>query len=109
MSLRSFYYLPAYYVTLLLFGAGGLGLSLLSLLSGWLPATERSERFFQRLIRFRRAAGSARARDRRSDQPIRRRPSRSSTLTPPYSIRIRPFSCSEFSAWLTRWRDNPIR
>lgn len=50
MSLRSLYYLPAYYVTLLLFGAGGLGLSLLSLLSGWLPATERSERFFQRLI-----------------------------------------------------------
>lgn len=50
MSLRSFYYLPAYYATLLLFGAGGLGLSLLSLLSGWLPATERSERFFQRLI-----------------------------------------------------------
>ena len=50
MSLRSFYYLPAYYLTLLLFGAGGLGLSLLSLLSGWLPATDRSERFFQRLI-----------------------------------------------------------
>jgi len=50
MSLRSVYYLPAYYFTLLLFAAGGLGLSLLSLLSGWVPATERTERFFQRLI-----------------------------------------------------------
>lgn len=50
MSLRSIYNLPAYYVTLLLFGAGGLELSLLSLLTGWLPATARTERFFQRLI-----------------------------------------------------------
>ena len=50
MSSRSLYYLPAYYITLLLFGAGGLELSLLSLLAGGLPATDRTERFFQRLI-----------------------------------------------------------
>ena len=50
MSLRSVYQLPAYYLTLLLFAAGGLELSLLSLLTGWLPATDRVERFFQRLI-----------------------------------------------------------
>ena len=50
MPLRALYQLPAYYVTLLLFGAGGLELSLLSLLAGWLPATARTERFFQRLI-----------------------------------------------------------
>jgi len=50
MSLRSLYQLPAYYFTLLFFGAGGLELSLFSLLTGWLPATERTERFFQRLI-----------------------------------------------------------
>lgn len=47
---RSVYQLLAYYVTLLLFGLGGLELSLLSLLLGWLPATPRTERFFQRLI-----------------------------------------------------------
>ena len=50
MSLLSVYHLLAYYVTLLLFGVGGLELSLLSLLASWLPATERTERFFQRLI-----------------------------------------------------------
>jgi 1-acyl-sn-glycerol-3-phosphate acyltransferase len=50
MSLRAVYQLPAYYLTLLLFAAGGLELSLLSLLAGWLPATDRTERFFQRLI-----------------------------------------------------------
>lgn len=50
MTSRALYHLPAYYLTLLFFGAGGLGLTLLSLLTGWLPATERSERFFQRLI-----------------------------------------------------------
>ena len=50
MSLRSVYHLLAYYLTLLLYGAGGLGLSVFSLLTGWVPATERSERFFQRLI-----------------------------------------------------------
>src|SRR4051812_6880808 len=50
MSPRSVYQLPAYYLTLLLFGLGGLELSALSLLFGWLPATARTERFFQRLI-----------------------------------------------------------
>jgi 1-acyl-sn-glycerol-3-phosphate acyltransferase len=50
MALLRAYQLPAYYVTLLLFAAGGLELSALSLLLGWLPATDRTERFFQRLI-----------------------------------------------------------
>lgn len=50
MPLRSIYQLPAYYLTLLLFAAGGFELCVLSLLCGWLPATERTERFFQRLI-----------------------------------------------------------
>lgn len=50
MIIRPIYHLLAYYLTLLVFAAGGLGLSLFSWLSGWLPATERSERFFQRLI-----------------------------------------------------------
>jgi 1-acyl-sn-glycerol-3-phosphate acyltransferase len=50
MSLRAVYNLLAYYVTLLLFGAIGLGLSLLCLLTGWLPAKEPTERLFQRLI-----------------------------------------------------------
>ena len=48
--MRSTYQLLAYYFTLLLFGVCGLELSLLSLLCGWLPATARTERFFQRLI-----------------------------------------------------------
>ena len=50
MTLRAVYQLPAYYVTLLLFAAGGLELSLLSLLAGGLPKTERTEKLFQRLI-----------------------------------------------------------
>ncbi len=50
MSLLSLYQLLAYYFTLLFFAAGGLGLSLFSWLTGWLPATDRTERFFQRLI-----------------------------------------------------------
>lgn len=50
MSLRSIYQLPAYYFTLLLFAAGGLELSVLSLLCAWLPASDRVERFFQRLV-----------------------------------------------------------
>jgi len=50
MSLRAVYQLPAYHLTLALFALGGLGLSLLGLLTGWVPATERNERFFQRLI-----------------------------------------------------------
>jgi 1-acyl-sn-glycerol-3-phosphate acyltransferase len=50
MSPRSVYQLLAYYVTLLLFGLGGLELSAVSLVCGWLPANGRTERFFQRLI-----------------------------------------------------------
>jgi 1-acyl-sn-glycerol-3-phosphate acyltransferase len=50
MSLRSVYYYPVYYGTLLLFAAGGFELCVLGLLAGGLPATERTERFFQRLI-----------------------------------------------------------
>jgi 1-acyl-sn-glycerol-3-phosphate acyltransferase len=50
MSLRSAYQLPAYYLTLVLFAFGGLELSLLGFLTGWLPANERTEHFFQRLI-----------------------------------------------------------
>ena len=50
MSLRPVYHLAAYYLTLLLFGACGLELTLLCLMTGWLPATPRVERFFQRLI-----------------------------------------------------------
>jgi 1-acyl-sn-glycerol-3-phosphate acyltransferase len=50
MSPRSVYHLLAYYATLLLFGVGALLLILLSLLTGWLPATDRTERFFQRTI-----------------------------------------------------------
>ena len=50
MNWRLLYRLPAYYLTLGLFGLGGLELSALSLLCFWLPATDRTERFFQRLI-----------------------------------------------------------
>ncbi len=50
MFLLQVYHLLSYYLTLLFFAAGGLSLSLFSWLTGWLPATERTERFFQRLI-----------------------------------------------------------
>ncbi len=50
MNLRSVYYYPVYYGTLLLFGAGGFELCILGLLAGCLPANERTERFFQRMI-----------------------------------------------------------
>jgi 1-acyl-sn-glycerol-3-phosphate acyltransferase len=50
MSFHSAYTFVGYYITLLVFGAGGLALSLFSLFTGWLPATERTERFFQRQI-----------------------------------------------------------
>ena len=49
----------------------------------------------------------------RRGKPGRRRydnsPARSSTRTPPYSIRINCRAASVFSAWLTRWRDRPTR
>ena len=50
MFLRSVYHLLSYYLTLLLFGAGGLSLSLFSFAAGVLPGTDRTERFFQRAI-----------------------------------------------------------
>jgi 1-acyl-sn-glycerol-3-phosphate acyltransferase len=48
--MHALYTLLAYYFTLLLFGVAGLSLSVVSLLLGWLPATDRVERFFQRVI-----------------------------------------------------------
>ena len=51
MFFHTLYYIPVYFGTLLLFAAGGLELCLLGLLAGALPASERTERFFQRLIR----------------------------------------------------------
>ncbi len=50
MNSRALHQLPAYYFTLALFAAGGLELSALSFLCGWLPATDHTERFFQRLV-----------------------------------------------------------
>lgn len=50
MAILRAYQRVAYYITLLLFAAGGLELSLVSLVFGWLPSTERVERFFQRMI-----------------------------------------------------------
>lgn len=44
------YHVAAYYLSFLVFGAGGLGLSVLCFGLGWLPAAERTERFFQRLV-----------------------------------------------------------
>ena len=51
MSLLSAYLFLNYYVTLFFFGAFGLGLNLFGLCTGWLPATESTERFHRRLIR----------------------------------------------------------
>jgi len=42
--------IPAYYASFLFFGGGGLLLGLACLLLAWLPATPRTERFFQRVI-----------------------------------------------------------
>ena len=50
VTLRALYQLPAYYLTLLFFGVGALEICLVGLLTGWWPASERSERFFQWLI-----------------------------------------------------------
>ncbi len=50
MRFISVYHLAGYYLSLLLFGAIGLALNLFCLLLGWLPSTERTERFFQRVI-----------------------------------------------------------
>ena len=48
--LRAAYTFIGYYFTLLMFGAFGFGLCLFSMAAGVLPATERTERFFQRLV-----------------------------------------------------------
>ena len=48
--LLSVYHWLAYYLSFALFGLFGLLLNLGSLVLGWLPATARAERFFQRLI-----------------------------------------------------------
>jgi len=52
MKLRNLYYLPVYWGTLLIFAAGGLEVSAVSLLFGWLPATDGTERCFQRFIHY---------------------------------------------------------
>lgn len=48
--LRSAYMLVGYYLTLAGFGAAGCAFSCACLLLGFLPATERTQRFFQRVI-----------------------------------------------------------
>lgn len=50
LRMRATAQLLGYYITLLLFGAGGLVLTVFCFLTGWVPATGKSERFFQRLI-----------------------------------------------------------
>ena len=50
MIFRAVYTFVGYYFTLSFFGVFGLGLSMFSLLTAWMPETERTERFFQRLI-----------------------------------------------------------
>lgn len=50
MFLRQAYHLFGYYLTLVFFAAFGLALGLFALLAGCWPTTERTERFFQRLI-----------------------------------------------------------
>lgn len=52
MKLRSLYYLPVYWGSLLIFAVGGLEVSAVSLLFSWLPATDGTERFFQRFIHY---------------------------------------------------------
>lgn len=50
MILRTVHMLLGYYPTLVFFGAFGLALNLLCFVCGGLPSTDRTERFFQRLI-----------------------------------------------------------
>ncbi len=50
MFFHTLYFIPIYFGTLLLFAAGGFELCVLGLLAGVLPASERMERLFQRLI-----------------------------------------------------------
>lgn len=44
------YHVAAYHLSFLVFGMGGLSLSAVCFCLGWLPATGRTERFFQRLV-----------------------------------------------------------
>lgn len=48
--MRSALQLSGYYLSLVFFGASGLALTVFCLLTGWVPATAGTERFFQRLI-----------------------------------------------------------
>jgi len=48
--MRAVCQLLGYYLSLLFFGLSGLMLTVFCFLTGWVPATARSERFFQRLI-----------------------------------------------------------
>lgn len=48
--MRTLYHRLGYYLSLLIFGLVGLTLNLVCLALGWLPATPRTERFFQRLL-----------------------------------------------------------
>jgi len=48
--MRATFQLLGYYFSLVLFGVGGLALTAFCVLTGWVPATPRSERFFQRVI-----------------------------------------------------------
>ncbi len=48
--MRSTIQLLGYYLSLVFFGASGLALTVFCCLTGWVPATARTERFFQRLI-----------------------------------------------------------
>ena len=50
MILHRLYYYPLYYFTLLLFAAGGFELCVFAWLTGWRPATARTERFSQQLV-----------------------------------------------------------
>ena len=56
MTPRAVYTFVGYYFTLVLFGVGGLLLSLAALVAEFVPATARTERFFQRLIHLNCAA-----------------------------------------------------
>lgn len=50
MTARGIYTVVGYYFTLGIFGAGGLLLSAVSFLAGAVPATDDTERFFQRVL-----------------------------------------------------------
>jgi len=51
-ALITSYQVVAYYASFALFAVLSSGLNCLCLLNGWMPATDRRERFFQRLVRW---------------------------------------------------------